>query len=139
MRFGIIPALCLICLTANAQSAEDIIRRIMKDQEDCWNSGELECFMKSYWQSDSLMFVSSSQVYYGYDQTLNRYRNTYPDKAAMGQLTFEYITLKQLSESDFFVVGKYHLARKIGDLQGHFTLLWRKIEGNWVIVVDHSS
>jgi len=139
MGFRIFLALWLINHAARAQGAGDIIMEIMNRQENCWNSGDLKCFMQGYWQSDSLMFVTSSQVYYGYDETLNRYRNTYPDREAMGQLTFEYITLRQLSETAFFVAGKYHLMRKIGDIQGHFTLLWRKIEGEWLIVVDHSS
>ena len=37
------------------------------------------------------------------------------------------------------LVGKWHLKRKEDDLGGHFTLLWKKIDGEWKIVVDHSS
>ena len=139
MQLKIVVALFLASSAVNAQDARQSIMQIMKNQQECWNSGDLECFMEGYWPSDSMMFVSSSQVYYGYEQTLKRYQTTYPDSAAMGQLTFEYLSLKQLSETAYFMVGKYHLEREIGNLQGHFTLLWRKIEGKWLIVVDHSS
>ena len=70
---------------------------------------------------------------------MDRYRKAYPDRTAMGQLTFELLEINPLGESHCWVVGKYHLKRTIGDLQGHFTLLWRKIDDKWVIVADHSS
>jgi hypothetical protein len=47
--------------------------------------------------------------------------------------------MRPLSDKNYFVVGKWHLQRSIGDIGGHFTLLWRKIKGQWVIVADHSS
>jgi ketosteroid isomerase-like protein len=132
----------LLLITANcclAQNASDTIRQIMKNQETCWNQGDLECFMIGYWESDSLMFISKDQVYYGYQSTLERYQKTYPDVSAMGQLTFEFISMRPLSATYFHVVGKYHLKRDMDDLEGHFTLLWRKINGEWVIIADHSS
>lgn len=132
-------ALLIVPGIAGAQDAGELIRQIMHRQEKSWNSGDLEGFMHGYWESDSLMFVSASQVYYGYQQTLDRYRKAYPDRDTMGQLRFEFISMQQLSETTFFVVGKYHLERKIGNLDGHFTLLWRKIDGEWVIAADHSS
>jgi ketosteroid isomerase-like protein len=139
MRLLLFLVLIIAGFEVYAQNDRDAILQIMERQQDCWNSGDLECFMEGYWESDSLMFVSSSQVYYGYDQTLNRYRSTYPDRAVMGRLKFEFITLEKMSDTTFFMVGKYHLEREMGDKQGHFTLLWRKINGSWVIVVDHSS
>lgn len=139
MRLLLFLVLIIAGYEAHAQNDRDAILQIMERQQDCWNAGDLECFMEGYWESDSLMFVSSSQVYYGYDQTLNRYRTTYPDRGAMGKLKFEFITLDKVSDTTFFMVGKYHLEREMGDKQGHFTLLWRKISGSWVIVVDHSS
>jgi len=36
-------------------------------------------------------------------------------------------------------VGKWHLTRSIGDVGGHFTLLFKKVKNRWVIVADHSS
>ena len=95
--------------------------------------------MVGYWESDSLMFIGKEKVHYGFDNTLKRYQNSYPNQEAMGKLKFEFVSMQPLSETAFFMVGKYHLTRTIVDLQGHFTLLWRKIAGEWVIVTDHSS
>ena len=55
------------------------------------------------------------------------------------KLTFTLIQVKQLSPEYFHVTGKYYLTRTIGDASGHFTLMFRKINGKWVIISDHSS
>lgn len=111
----------------------------MDHQEACWNEGDIECFMEGYWPSDSLMFIGKDGVTYGYQNTLERYLNNYPDRSAMGMLNFEIIELQRLAEDAYFMVGKWQLKRKIGDIGGHFTLLFRKIDGEWLIVSDHSS
>ncbi len=124
---------------ARAQSPETIIKQKMQNQQECWNRGDLNCFMVGYWESDSLMFIGKDSVYYGYDNTLKRYLSAYPNREAMGTLTFEFIRMMPLGHSQFYLIGAYHLKRSIGDLSGHFTLLWQKIKGDWVIVADHSS
>ncbi|MGI9158739.1 MAG: YybH family protein, partial [Saprospiraceae bacterium] len=119
--------------------AETAIRAIMARQEAAWNRGDLEAFMDGYWRSDSLQFIGSRGLTYGWHQTLDNYRKGYPDRAAMGTLTFTLLSVQPLSQKSAFVVGKWHLKRNAGDLSGHFTLLWKKIKGAWVIVADHSS
>jgi ketosteroid isomerase-like protein len=94
--------------------------------------------MKGYWVNDSLMFIGKS-VTYGWQKTLDRYKKGYPDTAAMGKLTYTLLKFKPLSPVYYFVIGQWHLERSIGDVGGYFTLLFRKINGQWLIVVDHSS
>ncbi len=102
-------------------------------------SGNIENFMKGYWQNDSLMFIGKSGVTYGWRKTLDNYKKHYPDTIAMGKLNFKLLEFKTLSPVYYFVVGKWHLQRSIGDLEGHFTLLFKKINGEWFIAADHSS
>ena len=139
----IIYLLVLIFTTANCVSAqskdETTIRRLLEEQRLAWNSGELEPFMSTYWKSDSLMFIGKSGVTYGWQNTLNNYKKGYPDTVAMGKLKFDILEVKRLSVMYFFVVGKWHLTRSIGDVSGHFTLLFKKIKNKWMIVADHSS
>ena len=124
----------------NAQSKDELnIRTILAAQTREWNNGNLESFMKGYWESDSLMFIGKSGITYGWQKALDNYKKGYPDTAAMGKLNFELITVKRLSEDYFFVVGKWHLTRSIGNIGGAYTLLFRKIKNQWVIVTDHSS
>lgn len=124
---------------AAQQKVPAAIMEILDRQQQCWNSGDLQCFMKGYWESDSLMFIGKDIVYYGYQNTLDRYKTAYPDRESMGILTFEFLSWEPLGDDAYYMVGAYHLQRSVGDLHGHFTLLWKKIKGEWVIVADHSS
>jgi len=70
---------------------------------------------------------------------LNNYKKGYPDTAAMGKLSFNIILVKKLSKEYYYVVGKWYLQRSMGDLNGHYTLLFKKENRRWVIIADHSS
>ncbi|MEI2739173.1 MAG: DUF4440 domain-containing protein [Chitinophagaceae bacterium] len=135
--------LAFILLSASvsfAQSKDELaIRKTLDEQTVAWNRGDIDNFMKGYWENDSLMFIGKSGVTYGWTNTLNNYKKGYPDTAAMGKLTFTLIQLKKLSKEYYHVTGKWFLKRSIGDVGGHFTLLFRKINGKWVIISDHSS
>lgn len=133
-------AACQEAGSTAAASPETIIRATLQRQTECWNKGDLNCFMNGYWESDSLRFIGKNGLKYGWQTTLDNYRKSYPDKEQMGMLHFEIISVEQVGPGSCFVVGKWHLSRgEVGDLGGHYTLLWRKIEGEWVIVADHSS
>ncbi len=126
--------------TASAQQTnEQTIRAILNRQTTEWNKGNIEGFMKGYWNSDSLLFVGKSGPKYGYRTTLENYRKSYPDTTVMGKLQFTILKVEALSSDCYFVLGKWQLARSIGDVGGHYTLIFRKIRGEWVIVSDHSS
>lgn len=125
---------------AFTQSAEEKkVLSLLDAQVISWNKGDIETFMQGYWHNDSLMFVGKNGVTYGYDSVLSRYKRSFPDTASMGQLSFNILHTKALSEDYYFVVGKYHLERTKGDIEGHYTLLFRKINGEWKIICDQSS
>ncbi len=130
----------LSCTIAFGQSKHELaIREILADQTKAWNRGDIEDFMQPYWKSDSLMFIGKSGVVWGWQNTLDNYKKGYPDTAAMGKLAFDIIQVKKLSNKYYSVVGKWMLKRNAGDLSGHYTLLFKKKSGHWVIVSDHSS
>lgn len=133
-------AVLFVFTAVKAQSKDEtIIRNTLETQRLAWNDGNVEKFMEAYWKSDSLMFIGKSGVTYGWQQTMDNYKVNYPDTAAMGKLTFNIIEVKRLSVLYFSVVGKWHLTRSIGNVEGHFTLLIKKIKNKWVIISDHSS
>ncbi len=142
---AIIATLLIFCSSfishpIQAQDKDELaIRKILASQTEQWNKGNIAAFMNGYWKSDSLLFVGKSGANFGYQKTLDNYYKGYPDTAAMGKLNFDLIQVKRLSPEYFFVLGKWHLKRSIGDVGGAYTLLFRKIKGEWVIVVDHSS
>jgi hypothetical protein len=140
MKTVLIAFILFIPAVLSAQSNDEAaVRKVLSTQNEAWNRGDVVSFMKGYWENDSMMFIGSSGVTYGYKNTLANYKKNYPDTAAMGKLTFTLISVKRLSEKYYRVVGKYYLTRSIGDAGGHFTLLFEKIKGEWVIIEDHSS
>jgi ketosteroid isomerase-like protein len=123
-----------------AQKNDDAdIQLVLHNQEKAWNNGDLEAFMKGYWKSDSLMFVGKSGVTYGWQKTLDNYKKGYPDTAAMGKLLFDILEMKPVSEDTHFIIGKWQLIRSIGNIGGYFSLLFKKINGEWLIICDHTS
>jgi hypothetical protein len=131
--------LCVFFSYLYSQKNEsDKVVSLMKLQEEAWNKGDIEGFMKYYWKSDSLKFIGRSGITYGWQKTLDNYKKSYPDKAAMGQLVFEINTKEQLSKEAIYIIGKWSLI-KDKPAGGYFTLLWKKIKGEWVIVADHTS
>jgi ketosteroid isomerase-like protein len=118
---------------------EAAIRQVMADQAAAWNKGSIDAFMKGYWKDDSLIFIGKSGISYGYRQALANYKKNYSSPDQMGTLFFTLLKIKKLSPDYSFVIGKWLLKRKVGDIGGVYTLLFRKVGGRWVIVVDHTS
>ena len=140
MRSFLFISLTLLSASLFCQTKDETaVRNILMQQNNAWNRGDIDAFMVGYWENDSLMFIGKSGVTYGYKNTLTNYKKNYPDTASMGKLTFTVIQVKQFSPEYFHVTGKYYLTRTIGDASGHFTLVFRKINGKWVIISDHSS
>lgn len=140
MKYLLFCCLYFSAFTALAQhSDQEQVREIMAKQEAAWNRGDLEGFMEGYWKSDSLRFIGSRGLSYGWQTTLQNYKKSYPDSETMGKLKFTILSVEKLSKNNIYVIGKWSLTRKVGDLSGHYTLLWKKIHGKWVIVADHSS
>jgi len=140
MRSVFFALLSIISFSVFSQTKDESeVRNLLAKQNAAWNRGDIDAFMVGYWENDSLMFIGKSGVTYGYKNTLANYKKNYPDTTVMGKLTFTLIKVKQLSPEYFHVTGKYYLTRTIGDASGHFTLLFRKINGKWVVISDHSS
>ena len=136
--FSLLCCLGSLCLAAQSKDEKAVLEMLDK-QNQAWNRGDIEGFMKGYWENDSLMFVGKSGVTYGYKNTLENYKKGYPDRTAMGILTTTNIKIIRVSKNYFFIVGKWYLKRTIGDLSGHYNLLVQKINGSWLVVADHSS
>ncbi|HMH24337.1 MAG TPA: hypothetical protein VK563_21295 [Puia sp.] len=133
---------CLLfsVLTGLAQTTgEEAIRKLMEDQTIAWNRGSLDDFMKGYWENDSLEFIGKQGISYGYAQALSNYKKNFDSPDKMGQLTFTLLELKPLSPEYYFITGKWFLKRGAGDVGGIFTLLFRKMDGHWAIIADHTS
>ena len=119
--------------------AEEKIRLVLAEQQICWNKGDIDCFMVGYWNSDSLRFIGKSGINYGWQATLDNYKKSYPDKAAMGKLEFDILNVEPMGAENYLVTGNWKLVREADEPNGLFTLIWKRFGNEWKIIYDHSS
>lgn len=115
------------------------IRKVLQDQQEAWNGGDVDAFLTGYWHSPELTFSGSSGVSRGWDDVLARYKKNYPDRAAMGQLDFSALEFRFLGADAALVLGRWHLKRESGDVGGVFSLVWQRFPDGWKIIHDHTS
>jgi ketosteroid isomerase-like protein len=143
--------LCLSCISIKTDVASDSvqtsdhkdlaeagIRLVMEAQEIAWNKHDLEGFMQGYWNSDQLKFYGSNGLTLGWENTLANYEKGYPTTAESGTLKFVINDISKIEGDNYWVMGEYHLKREVGDADGVFIIIFKKINGAWKIVADMS-
>ena len=115
------------------------ILNVLEQQRIAWNDNDINEFMKGYLKSDKLVFSGSNGPVFGWNFVKDRYLKTYSNKELMGDLSFEINNLFSLSRKVAILLGKFNLQRNNEKLSGYFTLIFKKINGNWYIVSDHTS
>ena len=115
------------------------INEVLSAQQAAWNHGDVDSFLIGYWRSPELTFSGGNGVSRGWDGVLARYKKSYPNHAAMGQLDFSDLEFRFLGQDAALVLGQWHLKRESGDIGGVFTLVWQKFPDGWKIVHDHTS
>jgi len=132
-------ALCACAPRSDSTSEAKAVENVLLRQEAAWNRGDIDAFMSGYWNNPGVRFVSGDRIVYGWAATLARYHARYATREKMGQLAFSDLHIDMLAPDAALVMGNWRLARA-GDLpHGIFTLVFRKIDGQWVIVLDHTS
>ena len=140
---GLLAVLCAACASAPRSDAGDpapAIRAVLDDQVAAWNRGDLDAFMDGYWRSPDLVFTSGGNVQRGWQTTLDRYRASYGGSPeTMGRLTFEDLEIHPLADGAAWALGRWRLDYPDRDMGGVFSLVFRAVDGRWVIVHDHTS
>lgn len=128
-----------ICISQTTEKEDiDAILSVMKKQEKAWSNNDLDGFMQGYWKSDSLKFYGSSGLTKGWQQTLDNYKKGYPTKEHSGTLSFKINDISKIDDGSYWVMGAYYLKRKVGDANGVFMIILKKINGEWKIIADTS-
>ncbi|WP_299002984.1 nuclear transport factor 2 family protein [uncultured Tenacibaculum sp.] len=124
--------------TVSEETEKQEVLSVMKAQEEAWSKHDLEGFMQGYWKSDSLKFYGRNGVTFGWQKTLDNYKKGYPTKEHSGTLTFKINDISKITEGAYSVMGEYHLKRPVGDADGVFMIIFKKIQGEWKIIADTS-
>ncbi|WP_445738313.1 YybH family protein [Mariniflexile sp.] len=136
--------LFLICLISTfnsfSQTSEkedtDAIMAVLKAQRLAWSKNNIEEYMEGYWKSDSLKFYGSHGITNGWYNTLDRYQAAYPTEGHTGKLSFKINDITKISNNVYYVLGEYHIKREVGNADGIFMLVFKRIDGKWKIIVD---
>ena len=123
----------------NEEADKKAIQKVLKEQRLAWSKNNIEEFMEGYWKSDSLKFYGANGVTTGYKATLERYLRAYPTEDHTGTLSFRINDISKICADAYFVLGEYHLKREVGNADGIFMLVFKKINGEWKIIADTSS
>jgi uncharacterized protein (TIGR02246 family) len=125
--------------SAAPDEQSEAIRAVLANQRAAWNRGDIPAFLEGYWNSPELTFSGGDGTVRGYAGLLERYRKSYPDRAAMGELDFSGLEIRMLAPDAALVLGHWHLKRAAGDAGGVFTLVFRRFPTGWQIIHDHTS
>lgn len=133
----------LFTVTCFAQSQDEsdrkAIQKVLKKQRLAWSKNDIETYMEGYWKSDSLKFYGSDGVTTGWENTLDRYHKAYPTEEHTGTLSFKINDITKISQDAYYVLGEYHIKRDLGNADGIFMLVFKKIKGDWKIIADTST
>lgn len=119
--------------------AQTALRALLQAQVEAWNRGDVVGFMAGYWKSDVTTFVTSTGILRGWNAVLGRYLRSYPDRAAMGRLTFSNLEITPLGRHAALILGHWQLEREKDRPGGVFTLVARRFPEGWRIIHDHTS
>ena len=118
---------------------EKEIRKLLEDQVAAWNSGDIEGYMKGYWNSDSTVFNSGGSLTKGYREVMSRYKKSYSTREKMGTLQFRDLVVRPLSPNAAVAMGVWELTRSADKPWGRFTLIVEKKPEGWRVTHDHTS
>lgn len=117
------------------------ITALLQRQAGDWNRGDLEAFATGYKQSPDILFIGHT-VEHGYAGMLAGYRKHYPNRAAMGTLSFSGLEVQPLDAHFATTTGQYHLQRSGaggGEANGYFLLVLENTPAGWRIVRDDTT
>jgi ketosteroid isomerase-like protein len=138
-------AACLLLATAPARAAPAAadapaqIRQVIADMEAAWNRGDFKGYMHGF-QNPGVKFVSKGRMQADWQATLDHYIRDYggdPDRR--GTLHFSDIQVEMLAPDAAQLISHYHLQKPVDTQDGVNTRLMRRIDGRWVIALNHVS
>lgn len=137
------PAEAVISPEDSARVADEVVAMLQASSES-WNAGDLDGFLDDYWPSESLTFSGASGVTRGWEGVRERYQERYwAPGTQRDSLRFEGLEVMPLGSAHALALGQYVLYRPEEDGRvsstGFFSLVLRRVGGEWKIIHDHTS
>lgn len=125
--------------SAQRKQIQGSILRVLNNQVEAWNKGDIDGFMGGYWRSSETLFISGDDIMRGWAEVRDRYKRRYGSRELMGMLNFSDIQIGPLFKDSAVVTGSWHLKRNMDAPHGKFTLIFRLIEKEWKIICDSTT
>jgi uncharacterized protein (TIGR02246 family) len=125
---------------AGGEDEEEAIRRVVAGMEAAWNRGDFRGYMAGFKYPD-VVFVSRGEVQKDWQATLDHYVRDYGGGGATrrGKLRFFDLRIDLLAPDAAMLTGRYRLEGGDKPQDGINTRLFRKVDGKWVIALNHVS
>jgi uncharacterized protein (TIGR02246 family) len=118
---------------------EKHIRNRFAEGTEAWNRGDLEAYLAGYWESEKTRWITRGKIIRGVNAIRAMYKSLFDSPEKMGKFEVKELEVDILTDSDALVVGQWsHTAGQLVR-QGVFTVYMKKLEGEWVVVIDHTS
>jgi uncharacterized protein (TIGR02246 family) len=140
-----VPLVALLLAACAAEPAYDAaeeeraIRQVIAGMEAAWNRGDFRGYMAGFKNPD-VVFVSRGRFQRDWQGTLDHYVRDYggnPERR--GRLHFFEIRVEMLGPEAAQLISRYRLAGGERPQDGINTRLMRKVDGRWVIALNHVS
>ena len=127
------------CATVDASVEKAAILKVITDMQAAWNRGDFRGYMQGFKNPD-VIFVSGGRFQDGWQGTLDHYVRDYGASPEMrGTLRFSDIRIEILGPDAAQLISRYQLVRQQHPQYGINTRLMRKVNGQWVIALNHVS
>jgi len=115
------------------------ILNTIAQMESAWNRGDFRGYMAGF-SKPSVVFVSGGKIRDDWQGTLDHYVRDYGGSTERrGTLHFYNMKVDLLAPDAAMLIGQYRLQRGPRVTEGVNTRLFRKIDGRWLITVNHVS
>jgi ketosteroid isomerase-like protein len=119
-----------------AEADKQQILELISAMQEAWNRGDFRGYMDGF-KNPGVVFVSGGRFQDGWQGTLDHYVRDYG--ASPGTLRFYDIQVEVLSCDAAQLVSRFELIRPQHPQYGINTRLMRKVNGGWVIALNHVS
>lgn len=126
-------------LNKNLHVDEANIRAVFEFGSEAWNRGDIDQYLAVYWNSERTRWVTGGTVIRGKEAIAPAVKARFPSPDSMGTIHITRLEINILAEPHALVFGE--LLSTTGDITRElvFTAHLSKIEGEWLIVSDHTS
>jgi hypothetical protein len=100
--------------TSDYPYALNDIEKVLDNQLIGWNNGNIDQFMDGYVKDSSVRFITDKKVKTSWQEITDSYKKGYPDKEAMGKLTFHRDEIRWVNEAAYIaqVIGRWEVIQK---------------------------